>query len=175
MTTRAFKPGHRRKAGRISDGTVAWLDTFIGRITLKVFEENEMAGEVGYNSGIVLRYATGGYRTIDLTALTEAEWIEFRRFMALVEETVLPVIRERDKVARDAYVEGDGSFARSYRTLPTMVIVERPPTQHSKGLLDGSPNAPEGDAGEHSLGESGGAGNVLAEQYTPGDDAQNDS
>jgi hypothetical protein len=175
VTARAFKPGPRRKAGRISDGTVAWLDTFLGRITLKVFEDNPMAGEAGFNTGIVVRYATGGYRTIDLTALTEAEWNEFRNFMALVEETVLPVIQERDKVARDAYRAGDGSFARSYRAIPAMVVIERPPAEHSQGVLNGSSDASPGDSGEHQPGEFGGAGDVLAQQDSIQDEAEDDS
>lgn len=165
----------RRKAGRVSDGTIAWLDTFIGRVTLRVFIENEMAGEPGHNAGIIIRYAMGGHRTVDLTLLTEAEWNEFKKFMALVEETVLPVIRERDKVAGDAFLAGDGSFARSYRAVPAMVVIERAPTEHSEGVLDGPQDASPGRSGQHSSGDTGGVGEVLAEQVPAGTHAEDDS
>ena len=144
---RQFKPGFRTPppAGRVDEGSVLWLTTSAGRITLKVYEKNERQGEVGVNCGLNLRFASGGFRTVDLTALTESEFLALQDFFNRAAAIVLPIIRARDKAADDAYAAGDGSFDRSYRALPTLVDREWSPGEHLEGIFNGPEDASSGD------------------------------
>ena len=171
---RAWTPGNVARAGRIDPDTVAWVDSNIGRIVLKHFEKNPMQGEVGLNHALVIRFFSGGYRTIDVTALTEAEIDAIVEFFILVREEVLPIIRARDEVAREAFDRGDGSFTRSYRALPSVVVQQRASREHNQSLLQRSSGSPEGDTGEYTSNGPRIEGNVLVEPDEEADGTEDD-
>lgn len=139
---RRWKPGNVQRAGRVDPDTVGWVDTNLGKVILKAFQNNDMQGEEGLNCNLIIKFFNGGFRTIDLTALTEAEVNALGEFAQFVFDTIIPTIRRRDEVAREAFGNGDRSFARSYRAVPKIVIAERPPGEHGEVVLQ----RPEDDA-----------------------------
>lgn len=179
MPRPGFKKPRRVQIGRVGEEAVAWVQFYWGKITLMVFPENHMRGEEGPDIRLLLSFQSGGWKTVDMTAITEEELNKLTEFFALVREAVLPVIKKRDEVAEHAFSEGDGSFGRSYRTLPQLVVRERPPFYDAEGVHVGPQDATPGGGGERRPPVPGGDNDVLAEQHEgaggPEDDSPKDN
>lgn len=76
--------------------------------------------------------------TIDLTRLTHAELIAFRKAVLIATEIAEPLVLAADHEAQEAADHGDDSDDRMYRGLPTMAV--RPsilsPTGDYQSVLD---------------------------------------
>lgn len=78
--------------------------------------------------------------TISLTGMTRPELDAFKEFMDLAFAAAQPVCERLDELALEAFTEnGDDSFARIYRTIPTVLVRERVQQEHRAGLPVGPP------------------------------------
>lgn len=75
--------------------------------------------------------------TIDLTRLTHAELIAFRKAVLIATEVAEPLVVAADLEAQEAANNGDDSDDRVYRGLPTMVVRSSvlESTEHNQGVL----------------------------------------
>lgn len=154
--TRRYTPGY----GKLSSDRVAWLRTVpTQQIAISLvdpigvldkedpdFEEKAAKSEKGDN--VLLMMTVSGRRTPltwNMSAMTTEELEATRQFFNHLFDLADPIVRERDKVAEDAYNKGDDSYTRSYRQLPQLVIRSRQESADSESLHDGSPDAPLGD------------------------------
>jgi hypothetical protein len=111
-------------------------------------EENDitMGSEPGV-SYLVMIQVKGRRRPIfwNLSAMTEQELEVTRQFFNNAFDLAEPVARERDKVAADAFANGDDSYHRIYRQVPQFIVRERQGRADSESVLDGSEDVPPGD------------------------------
>jgi hypothetical protein len=75
--------------------------------------------------------------TIDLTRLTHAELVAFRKAVLIATEIAEPLVVAADLEAQEAADNGDDSDDRVYRGLPTMVVRTSvlEPTEHNQSVL----------------------------------------
>src|SRR6478752_107741 len=137
-----FRPGY----GRHSDNKIAWLRTEItNTIALLGIEYGEKPEEdedfylppEGGTSYLLVIPVPGRRKPLmwNLSGMTIEELDATRQFFDHLFNLVDPVVRERDKVADDAYAtNGDDSFTRLYRALPQFFTRERPKREHSEGV-----------------------------------------
>lgn len=154
--TRRYTPGY----GKLSSDRVAWLRTVpTNQISISVvdpigvldkedpdFEQKAAKSEKGDN--VLLFVTVPGRRnplTWNISAMTSEELEAARKFFNHLFDLADPIVRERDKVAKDAYDKGDDSYTRSYRQLPQLVIRQGQESRHSESLHDGPSDAPSGD------------------------------
>lgn len=151
-------PKYRRVGvGRLARDQIAFIRTYVtGVVQLKGFdpteidEHAELPPEVGSEKGtsyvLYLNQPTGRGRPIawNLSAMTAAELEVLRDFFNLAFDLADPVTRERDKVAHEAFEQGDDSYARVYRGVPEFVKRQRPQRADSEGVHNGSEGAPQG-------------------------------
>jgi len=140
---------------------MAWVNTFLGQIALYFYEEGTAVADTTTEPGPTVKVLIPRYKgpTVhwDLSALTLEELTKLREFFDLAFDTAEPVIRMRDKVAQDAFAEGNDSISRLYRPVPQLVVRKRPEPEHSEGVLDGPENVPSGnDDGSAVNGSAGG-------------------
>lgn len=144
----------RHGMGRLAKNKIAILVTAVTRqLAIQALdpkewdEENEVElnSEVGHNI-LLLIPIPGRNRPMawNLSAMTSAELNATRDFFNHLFNLADPIIRERDKVAQDAFDKGDDTYQRVYRPLPQFVARPWEEFTNSEGLLDGSPNPPEG-------------------------------
>ena len=81
--------------------------------------------------------------TWNISGMTLEELEVTRQFFNYLFDTAEPVIRERDRVAEDAFARGDDSYIRSYRLTPELVIRKREAESHDQGLHNGLEDASE--------------------------------
>lgn len=153
-----YRPGY----GRVAKNRIAWLRTQVTQqLAIKVLDPKDIEetpddtdaeiirlskGEDGLN--YVLLITIPGRRNPlvwNFSAMTTEELQATRQFFDHLFDLADPVVRERDKVADDAYSKGDDSYSRSYRQLPQLVIREREESADSQGLRSG----PEDVSGRH--------------------------
>lgn len=146
-------PRYRLGYGRQSDNKIAWLRTFVtDQLALlgidasksETEEDITLSSEVGISYILVIP-VPGRKKPLlwNLSGMTTEELEATRQFFNHLFNLVDPVVRERDKVANDAYEnEGDDSYTRLYRDVPQFVVRERPQREYSQGIHDG----PEDDA-----------------------------
>jgi hypothetical protein len=131
------------------------------------FEVQQYASEEGSN--FVLLISIPGRTkplTWNLSAMTAEELEATRQFFNHLFDLAEPVVNERDRIARDAFREGDDSYARSYRTPPTFVTRERKKRTNRESVQHGSSDATEGSgAGLDPDGGVRGHSDELADRY----------
>lgn len=116
----------------------------------EIDEHAELPPEVGSEKGmsyvLYLSHPTGRGKPIawNLSAMTAAELEVMRDFFNLAFDLADPVTRERDKVAHEAFEQGDDSFARVYRGLPDFVKRQGPQRENNESIHDGLESTPEG-------------------------------
>lgn len=99
--------------------------------------------------------------TINLTGMTEVELQLFREALLIGVEIALPIVRERDKLAKEALDDGDpDADDRVYRGLPIVVVNKGILTEHDQRILDGHKDVLAGST-QHVItarptGDSGG-------------------
>jgi len=167
-----FKPGQREKryiSGRVDDSKAAFTDTYMGRYFIIIGNKTEEqdAGQPG--DDVVLCFPKKSYRrntgpAISLTNLTYLELQTLRKLFDLAFEWAEPIVQERDRVAQDAFDQGDDSFERLYRRVPNLVIRKRPKRENSDGVRERPESLPQGSGGgEDSDGGVRGTSLGLAE------------
>lgn len=165
MSPRQYKPkGY--PGGKVPEAHIAWVNTYVGKWTLQEHpEQTADYGESGCNHSLILHFATGGYRTFDLTALRVEELEAIREFLEYTYQKIKPILELRDEEARVAQDEGDGSYRRNYRAIPQLVVRERTPRDHSAGVRERPVPSPEGisEGPDRSISPRDG-GNAVAER-----------
>lgn len=139
----------RPRDGRISENRFVWARTVIGQFIGMIYDNNvsvdkETGEEVVHNPpengpDIYLILPQQGRQPIKycLTALSAAELKVTRQLLVLLFDLAEPICEGRDRMAQDAYDEGDDSFSRVYREVPQFVVREGPLRTHYEGLYDG--------------------------------------
>lgn len=183
MPADRFRPGHRNRPqargdGKLSEGRAAWVKAAFGQLVLMVEAEPD---HPNLGPSVMLTYPRPSGRpvTINLTALTEEELDAMQQFFDLLFQTARPVIRLRDKVAKDALAQGDDSHARVYRQAPQFVVRSREVIANAQGVwerLAGVPpldEAPASSDGE-LRGDSDGLAEPTQDSSGPEDDGSED-
>lgn len=94
------------------------------------------AGEVGED--IFLAIMRGSTTTnISLTNLTHTELDAMREFFLIAFANAQGIVKERDRLAKEGLENGDDSFVRLYRTVPTILIREGEKWKHYPRLRRG--------------------------------------
>lgn len=164
MASRQYRNGPRKKSdGKMSDSRYAWLRTVVGQF---VMHRHADPGIPGPSILLYLPRPTGRPLSFDMTALTAEELALTRQFFNLLFDQAEPVCAARDKVAHDAFAEGDDTHARIYRQVPQLVVREGAIGTDREELLDG----PEDDAQgpQHDGGPAGGVRGD-GDELAPGD------
>lgn len=140
--------------GRLSDQKRAVLVTAITRQLAIVSldpkewdEENNAKIESEQGDNIVLMITVPGSRRPlkwNLSAMTLEELEATRQFFEHLFDLADPIIRERDKVADEAFSRGDDSYNRVYRSLPQFITRPRKESPNSESVHDGPEDAPQG-------------------------------
>lgn len=110
-------------------------------------EENNAQLESEQGDNIVLLITVPGMRRPlrwNLSAMTTAELEATRQFFEHLFDLADPIVRERDKVANEAYERGDDSFVRVYRGLPQFITRPRKEPTDSESVHDRSEDASQG-------------------------------
>lgn len=152
----SYQPGERRaqfgKNHKMSEDRAAWVVCDSGKYMILVGPDN------GSGSDIVIHNPRPGKMpdmNIKLSNLTEQELDALEELFMSAFAWARPVVKQRDKEAADAWAEGDDSYTRCYRALPTVVYRKRPKSEYRQGIPERSTGVPEGGGGERS-GDSGG-------------------
>lgn len=156
--TKRFRPGF----GRLSHLKVLILRTQItSQLVVQELdptsydEENDvtMNSEAGSNFVLLIPILGRNKPLIwNMSAMTLAELEATRQFFNALFDLTEPVVRERDKVADDAFKQGDDSYTRSYRDAPQFITRPRPKRANGEGVLQ----RPVGDAAGAGRGGSDG-------------------
>ena len=163
MADRMFKAGHRQAKryqppeGRISKNRFAWLRTAIGQFVVMRYAQDDRTDddvkndrEVGDTYTLVIPLQGRRPVTLNITALTYIEFQKTRQLFNLLFDLAEPVIRERDKVAQDAFANGDDSYTRVYREVPKLIVRERQERTDLQGVQYGPSGVPGGVGGDES-------------------------
>lgn len=84
--------------------------------------------------------------SINLAALTTEELNIFEQSVQCALELARPVVLERDRVAREAYENGDGTYRRLHRGSPVFSVVTRKERRDDSSVQERSPNVLPGTA-----------------------------
>lgn len=136
-----YRPGSRnpnfRNDGKISENRLAWIRTNIGQAVILYYEdrvevseeeeEHDAEGKInkveyGPTVRLMIPQPRGKAFFSDITSLTMDELTMLREFYNLLFDLAEPSVKERDRIAKDAYSEGDDSYARSYRPVGQFVV-----------------------------------------------------
>lgn len=163
----------RERDGLMSESRWAWVRNVIGQFVILV---NPTEGKPE-DLTIRLFHPIPNRPSMDwnLTAMTEQELLLFKELIDLAFEWALPVVRNRDKEAADAFAEGDDSHARVYRQVPQLVIRKRPESEYREGVSKRSGIIPGLTGGAIDPDEQlRGSGDVLSE-LDPEDSSPSDN
>jgi hypothetical protein len=148
----------------MSEGRYAWVRTILGQFQIMRYNNNpdEETGDT-----IVLFIPRPGTKPVqmNITSLTWEELDTTRRFFNLMFDLAEPVCRERDKVARDAFEQGDDTYTRSYRQAPQFIVREGAVASYPESVFGGPEDVPAGHGQDG--GDSGGVrepGDELADE-----------
>lgn len=134
-----YKPGSRQKVyrdGIMSERRVAWIRTMLGTSVVMFYppgwteaeteEEQEELKKIKVETGptvrLIINRSNARPVQMNLTSLTADELNMTREFYNLLFDLAEPIVQERDRVAQDAYDNGDDGFARIYREVPQVVV-----------------------------------------------------
>ncbi len=90
-----------------------------------------------------------GGSLMNLTRMTEPELLAIKQLIDQAFELALPVVRQRDEEADEAFNEGDDSFERVYRAVPKLVFREGAVAAYMQSLR----NRPEDLSGAERDGD----------------------
>ena len=101
------------------------LATLVVSDTKAVLKHEEFAEEIG--NDLILQFSQLGKRygsMLNLTQMTEEELLALQNLLEMSVKLALPVVRQRDKEAQDAFTKGDDAYERVYRAVPQLVYRE---------------------------------------------------
>lgn len=102
-----------RKPGKnFSENTRYMLLTQDRRFSMDVLPADEIGDET------VLFCSAPSFKYLNLTAMTEEEVLAFKQMVVDTCDFVLPIVRERDRIAREAAKAGDMTYKRLWRSDP---------------------------------------------------------
>lgn len=143
---RTYRPGSRngnfrndRNEDKMSENRLVWVRTVMGQAVLMYYgrgvdpESDEPVSEkrrkelddMGPSVRLFLPRPNARTIIFDITSLTLDELVKLREFYNLLFDLAEPSVRLRDKVAQDAFNNGDDSYTRSYRPLGEAVVRQR--------------------------------------------------
>lgn len=121
-----YKAGHPHPKvkydGRLSEDRYAWTKVQAGAFQLHVYPDADDATEGFPTVHIVVPRPGRAPLRFNLTAMTEAELKVLQKFWNMAFEMALPACRERDRIAQEAWDEGDDSHIRMYRDDPVLFV-----------------------------------------------------
>jgi len=154
---RSYQLGNRGKdrsklqGGKLGPNRWAWVGVYFGKFIIwGDYKKDDDGNDTDEVADVKLMYPIPNRPPVswNLTACTEDELIALKHLFDTAFETALPIARQRDKEARDAFDQGDDSHSRIYRQLPQLVYRAGPFAQHGEGVHDGPEDAaPAHDAG----------------------------
>ena len=175
----SYKPGERKARfgvnHQMTDDRYAWITCEAGKFLILVGEDK------GSGSDVVIHHPRPGKMpdlAIKLSILTEPELDALEELFMSAFAWARPVVKQRDKEAADAYEQGDDSYSRSYRALPTVVYRKRAVAEYREGIQDRPDGVSERGRGtrEDHPGGIRGARPILVEldevKYLPEDDSE---
>lgn len=130
--------GRRGKwtAGKIPDDRVAWSEFSLGKLAVNKYpeyhdldeesdDEPKVDDRLGPSVSLLLssRFDAKTIKFI-LTNLTGPELDAFQRTILHAIELARPSVEIRDKLAKEAFDNGDDSYERVYRAVPVIVVRE---------------------------------------------------
>jgi hypothetical protein len=136
----------------MSENRAAWVRTATGVLAYQRYLPGEEDHDKELGPNIVLYIPVPGRRptTINLTAMTLPELEAVKEFLDFIIEEARPVVAERDRIANEAYEQGDDSFVRVYRDAPQLIIRSRYEHKQHQGVPDGSEDVSAGSGGDGS-------------------------
>jgi hypothetical protein len=147
----SYQPGQRKRQygenHKIAETRAAWVNTEATKAVILLGEDK------GSGPDVVLFLPRPGRIpdvAINLTNLTEPELTALSDLFEAAFIWARPVVRQRDKEADDAWQNGDDSYSRSYRPLPTVVYRKRPEYEHGESVRERLEGVPEGSGGERA-------------------------
>jgi hypothetical protein len=166
---RLFQAGKqsRFKDERLAEDRRAWLKTFIGQFILRIQPKDEDDKE-SYGDSVILVIPRPSGRPVflNLTNLTSQELSLMKQFFDTVFDLAEPLCAERDRIAQNAFDNGDDSHIRLYRSVPDLIVREGTIGKHGEVLRDRLANVSTGRE-RHvnpSIGFRGVRDEVVAEQ-----------
>lgn len=146
---------------KIGKNRVAWANTFITKIALMRYSEEDMAtieqtipgdqGEQGDTLRLMISTTSGRPYTLNITAMTEEELEAFEGIITLALRMARPIILDRDREAKERYANGDDSYSRSYRQLPQFIIRQGSFGPDDQSLFVGFEHALAGPESERDI------------------------
>lgn len=153
MAGRQFRPGSPKysSGGRLSAGRIAWgkvkiAEAIVYQLRPEDNDDENFVVEAG--NSISLHIRTPGSRypcRLNLTGCTEEELATLKTVIDMAFELAKPTTKLRDRIAQDAYDNGDDSFERVYRQLPLLVVRPRGESPYPDRVRVGPESAPGGD------------------------------
>jgi hypothetical protein len=147
---RSYKMGHRnskdftKTQGQLSKSRWAWVKVYFGQFVIwGDYAEDGEGNSTDQLLDIKLLHPIPNRPPVtwNLTACTEEELISLKHLFDTAIEWALPIARQRDKEAQDAFDNGDDSHSRIYRQVPQLVYRSGPVGEHSEGVHDGPSDA----------------------------------
>lgn len=147
---RSYKPGYRNKPdydkepGRFAEGRWAWVTVYFGQFVIwGDWKKDSKGNQTDEVKDIKLIHPVPNRQAVSwtLTACTEEELISMKHLFDTAFEWALPIVRQRDKEAQDAFEAGDDSHSRVYRQVPQLVYRSGPESKHGQSVQHGSENA----------------------------------
>lgn len=148
--------------GRISDRKIAWLRSLVtGQISIhemkpEEFDEEyniQVSSEPGNAYLLLIPVPGRRYPLIwNFSSMTAEELKATRQFFEYLFDLADPIVRERDKVAADAFAKGDDSFSRVFRTPPQLIIRKREKRTNDKGVHNGPEDSSSGAGSDRDSG-----------------------
>jgi hypothetical protein len=86
---------------------------------------------------VLIKRPGRGALNISLSSLTEKELLTLREFFLHAVEEALPICRDLDARAKEAFDAGDDAYVRLYRPVPTFYVRERGESAHAESVPDG--------------------------------------
>lgn len=129
---RRFTP----KDGKLTPDAESWVNTWAAGFQVRVIYSDDDDILATEGPDVRLNVAFGPkFINVNLSAMTEVELDATQAILARAIETARPIVQHRDRHAREAYENGDPSFARNYRAAPTLYARARQKRTDDQGVF----------------------------------------
>lgn len=134
----------RRRVNKLGDFVRAALDLKPFNVSILIGDNSvggekisSYTGEYGEDVSISL-YGKSVRFQLPLTTLTSEELAACKQIFDMAFANAQPIVAERDRIAQEALDEGDDSYSRIYRAVPTLLVREGQKWEHYPRLRRGS-------------------------------------